>query len=70
MWLLNAVTASTPIPQNGGALWTGVGARLRWQTNVSLFLEGGVDAMYGTISGGESIDAGWFDATLSAGFRL
>jgi hypothetical protein len=62
--------ASTAIPQDGGALWTGAGARLRWQTNASLFFEGGVDGVYGTISGGESLDAGWFDATLSAGFRL
>lgn len=63
-------TASVAMPQSGGALWTGVGARLRWQTKISLFFEGGVDGVYGTISGGESLDAGWVDATLSAGFHM
>lgn len=58
------------VPQTGGALWTGVGARLRWQSKASLFFEGSVDGVYGTISGGESLDAGWIDATVSAGFRL
>jgi hypothetical protein len=62
--------ASLAIPQTGGALWTGVGARLRWQTKASLFFEGAVEGVYGTISGGESLDPGWVDATLSAGFQL
>jgi hypothetical protein len=60
----------TTIPQNGGALWTGVGARLRWQSNASLFVEGSIDAVYGTVSGGESTNPAWVDVTLGAGFRL
>ena len=57
-------------PQNGGALWIGAGARLRWQTKVGLYLEAGLDAVYGTVSSGEPNTPGWMDGTLSAGFRL
>jgi hypothetical protein len=56
--------------QNGGALWVGAGARLRWQTHASFFLEGGADAMYGTVSAGEPNTPGWLQGNVSAGFRL
>jgi hypothetical protein len=57
------------VPQDGGALWFGAGARLRWQT-ASLFFEGSLDAVYGTVSGGESTSPGWVDASAGVGFRL
>jgi hypothetical protein len=56
--------------QSGGALWAGAGARLRWQSHASVFLEGSLDAVYGTVSEGESTSPGWVDVALSAGFRL
>jgi hypothetical protein len=55
---------------SGGALWVGAGARLRWQAQFGLFLEANVDAVYGTVSAGESNSPGWFDAGASVGFRL
>lgn len=54
----------------GGALWTGAGARLRWQTGLGVYVEGSVNGVYGTVSGGESTSPGWVDAALSVGFRL
>jgi hypothetical protein len=57
-------------PQNGGALWGGVGGRVRWQVPFGLFVEASLTGMYGTVSGGESTQPAWYDAALSAGFRL
>ena len=56
--------------ENGGALWTGGGGRLRWQTPWGLFLEAQVNGVYGTVSSGESTTPGWLDLGASAGFRL
>jgi hypothetical protein len=61
------------------ALWTGVSARLRWQTPVRLYLEANGDAMYGTVSQGEDNDRplgqpelqpGWFGVGVGAGILL
>jgi hypothetical protein len=57
-------------PQSGGALWAGVGGRVRWQVPFGLFVEASLTGMYGTVSGGESTQPAWYDAALSAGFRL
>jgi hypothetical protein len=59
-----------PMPQNGGALWAGAGARLRWQAGMGLFVEASLTGMYGTVSGGESTSPGWIDVGVGAGFRL
>jgi hypothetical protein len=55
---------------SGGALWTGAGGRIRWQTPIALFLEVNIDAVYGTVSGGESVHPGWLDLGASLGVRL
>jgi hypothetical protein len=57
-------------PTNGGAFWTGVSARLRWQSPVGLFVEGNVDGMYGTVSAGEDNDPAWFAVGLGVGLRI
>jgi len=57
-------------PTRGGAFWTGGGARLRWQTPVHLFIEANLDAVYGTVSGGESVNPGWLDIGVALGVRL
>jgi hypothetical protein len=59
-----------PIPQNGGALWGGVGARIRWQIPFGLFAEASLTGMYGTVSGGESTQPAWYDGALGAGWRF
>jgi hypothetical protein len=58
------------MPQSGGALWAGAGARLQWQARVGLFVEASLTGMYGTVSAGESTSPGWLDAGIGAGFRL
>jgi hypothetical protein len=55
---------------SGGAFWPGGGLRLRWQSPVAVFVEVEADAVYGTVSGGESVTAGWADMTATAGVRL
>jgi hypothetical protein len=55
---------------DGGALWVGGGVRLRWQAQFGLFLEGNVDAVYGTVSSGETTTPGWFDGGASVGYRF
>jgi hypothetical protein len=63
--------SETNFPSNGGgALWFGAGARLRWQSQESLFLEVQLDAVYGTVSSGEDTKPGWGDAAATVGFRL
>jgi len=57
-------------PQSGGALWGGLGGRVRWQIPFGLFAEASVTGMYGTVSGGESTQPAWYDAALSAGWRF
>jgi len=54
----------------GGALWGGANLRLRVQTPMSLFLEGNLGGVYGTVSGGENNNPAWFDAGASLGVRL
>jgi hypothetical protein len=58
------------VSAKGGALWFGTQARLRVQAPFGLFAELGLGANYGTISGGESTDPGWIEASASAGLRL
>jgi hypothetical protein len=55
---------------NGGALWTGASARLRWQSPVRVFVEGNVDGMYGTVSAGEDINPAWVAVGLAVGLRI
>jgi hypothetical protein len=54
----------------GGALWFGVGGRLRWQSPQSLYFEAELGADYGTVSGGEDTRPGWGNAAASVGFQL
>jgi hypothetical protein len=54
----------------GGAFWPGLGARLRWQARFNLFAEVAFEGVYGTVSSGESLTAGWVDGALSLGYRL
>lgn len=54
----------------GGAFWPGGGVRLRWQAQFGLFLEGSVDAVFGTVSSGETTTQGWFDGGVGAGYRF
>ncbi len=55
---------------SGGTLWFGAGGRLRWQSPASLFLEVHLNAVYGTVSGGEGTRPGWADVGATIGFRL
>jgi hypothetical protein len=54
----------------GGALWAGIGARLRWQTRGPLFFEGHANGVYGTVSGPEVDNPAWLDLGVSLGVRL
>jgi hypothetical protein len=44
--------------------------RLRWQARFGLFVEAAIEGVYGTVSSGESLSAGWANAGLAAGLRL
>jgi hypothetical protein len=57
-------------PEPGGALWFGAGARLRWQSTGAVFLEGHLNAVYGTVSGPEVNDPAWLDIGATLGVRL
>jgi hypothetical protein len=59
-----------PYSNGGGALWFGVGGRLRWQSPQSFYLEAQLNAAYGTVSAGEDTKPGWGDAAAGVGFRL
>jgi hypothetical protein len=59
-----------PYSNGGGALWFGVGGRLRWQSPQSFYVEAQLNAVYGTVSGGEDTKPGWGDAAAAVGFRL
>jgi len=54
----------------GGAFWIGASVRLRWQSPVSVFVEGNVDGMYGTVSAGEDNDPSWIAVGLGVGLRI
>lgn len=56
--------------KTGGAFWTGVSARVRWQSPVSVFVEGNVDGMYGTVSAGESNVPVWIAIGLGVGLQI
>jgi hypothetical protein len=44
--------------------------RLRWQAQFGLFLEGNFDAVFGTVSSGETTTQGWFDGGVGVGYRF
>jgi hypothetical protein len=69
-FLLSPPHTTNPMDSRGGAFWSGASARLRWQTSTRLFVEGNVDAMYGSVSGGEDNTPGWLGFGLGVGFQI
>jgi hypothetical protein len=66
----NPTVASPLVNSDGAAFWSGASARLRYQTPTRLFVEGNVDAMYGTVSRSENSTPGWFGVGLGVGVQI
>jgi hypothetical protein len=62
--------ASPLVNSDGAAFWVGASARLRYQTPMRFFLEGNVDAMYGTVTRSESSAPGWFGVGFGVGVQI
>ncbi len=70
-WQKQDPSAASPLVNSDGtAFWSGASARLRYQTPMRLFVEGNVDAMYGTVSRNENSSPGWFGVGLGVGVQI
>ncbi len=70
-WQKQDPSAASPLVNSDGtAFWSGASARLRYQTPMRLFVEGNVDAMYGTVSRSENSTPGWFGVGLGVGVQI
>jgi hypothetical protein len=70
-YAINGLTGQpTVVREQGGALWFGAGARVRWQLEVPVFLEAHLNGVYGTVSGPEVNEPAWVDIGAMVGVRL